>query len=239
MIFAAGMGTRLRPLTDNTPKALLDINGYTLLQRAILKLRKHGIQDIIINIHHYGSQIRTYLDKNKNFGANIAISDESERILDTGGGLKKAAPFFSGTTPFVLYNCDILSSIDLNMMGEYHLTSGSLGTLAVRNRDSSRQLLFDMKDVLCGWRNNNSGEEKIVRSGADLHPAAFSGIHILSPEVLTLFPAEDVFSIIDFYLSIAGRYELRAFDHSSTTWADAGKLETVERLRNNSIEMYL
>jgi NDP-sugar pyrophosphorylase family protein len=214
------------------PKALVEINGITLLEYSIRKLLKYGFDDIIINVHHFGQIIIDFLKTKNNFAANISISDESDLLLDTGGGLKKAAWFFRGNESFLLYNCDIVSDINLTALYEYHLKNKGIATLAVRDRNSTRYLLMDDNRRLQGWWNVINGRRIIVNGKfEELNSMAFSGIHILDPEILNLLPSENVFSIIQFYLSIAGARSIFGFDHTFSRWHDVGKIKTIDDLR--------
>lgn len=231
MIFAAGLGTRLRPITLTKPKALVEIEGMTLLEIAILRLKSVGCQEIIINIHHFGQQIIDYIQQKNQFGIKILFSDETDQLLDTGGGLKKAAWFFK-TEPFFVYNADILSNIDLSEMYNYHLDSKAIATLAVKERTSSRQLLFDTNEILCGWENNSSGEKIICRNAEKLQPLAFSGIHVVNPAIFSFFPQKDVFSIVDLYLEVAKTAVINGFRHDDTFLLDVGKIDSLESASN-------
>lgn len=229
MILAAGLGTRLRPLTDHRPKALLMAGPYTLLQFAILKLKSAGFDQIIINVHHHAPMIVSYLEENRNFGCEIAISDESDELLDTGGGMKKASWFFSDGRPFLVYNADIVGNLDLKALYDYHLRHGGIATLVVRNRKTSRYLLFDEKMQLCGWENIKTGELRLpANRNNKFTKLAFSGIHIINPGLFRLTTQEGKFSIIDTYLSLAGSERIKGFYDESTLWADAGKPESLE-----------
>jgi NDP-sugar pyrophosphorylase family protein len=240
MIFAAGLGTRLRPITDVIPKALVKIGDTPLLEYAIKKLLLHGFEEIIINVHHYPEKIISFLKENNNFGADISISDENELLLDTGGGLKKASAFFAGDDPLLIYNCDIVTDLNLRNFYDYHLEQNALCTLAVRKRESSRYLLFDKDNTLCGWENKKTGEIKHARkSNTELIQMAFSGIHVMSPAAFELFPDKKVFSLIDFYLMIADNNIIRGFDHTYSQWADIGKLEVLEQMQHEKLEEYL
>jgi NDP-sugar pyrophosphorylase family protein len=181
MILAAGLGIRLRPLTDKMPKALIKVEGKTLLERALLHLKANGISQVIINVHHLAPQIIKYLDINKNFGMKIAISDESDDLLDTGGGLDFASWFFDSQEPFVIRNVDVLSDLNLVKMLAFHRDGRALATLAVRNRETSRYFLFGKENnLLCGWENEKTGEKIIVRKEEQAPvKLAFSGIHVL------------------------------------------------------------
>ncbi|MCX6150834.1 MAG: nucleotidyltransferase family protein [Ignavibacteriales bacterium] len=228
LIFAAGLGTRLKPLTDNKPKALVEVKNIPLLELAITKLKYSGIDEIIINVHHFADMIVDFLKRKNNFGINIAISDESDLLLDTGGGLKKAAWFFDNGKPFLVYNVDVFSNIDLNKLYQTQLTANSIATLAVRNRATQRYLLFDDDNILCGWKNIKTGETKIARqSSSQMHPLANSGIQIINPQIFELMPEENIFSIIELYLKLVGNYKIIAFNHDDNFWLDLGKKENL------------
>jgi len=231
MLFAAGLGTRLRPITDTIPKALVKIGDTTLLEYAIHKLMHYGFNEICINVHHFPDMIINYLKDKKNFGAKITISDERELLLDTGGGLKKAAPFFAGAEPFLVYNVDIVSDINLGEMLQYHNTHKPLCTLAVREINSSRYFLFNDKDELCGWRNDKTGEEIISKKADSYVSRGFSGIHIMEPETLNYLPAKNIFSLIELYLQLAKEKRLLGFNHEKDFWSDAGSVAELEKLQ--------
>lgn len=229
MIFAAGLGTRMQPLTDLRPKALIEIGGIPLLEIAIRRLKFFGCKEIIVNIHYRGQQIREFLEKKNNFGLHIEISDESDEILDTGGGLKKAA-WFLASAPFLALNVDIVSSIDLAALYAAHLREQPLATLAVRHRESSRQLIFDGENQLCGWRNTPKKEQIIVRAAPELNLMAFSGIQVISPELFAFFPPrQKVFSTIDVYLAAAVQGRILAYPHDGDFWLDVGKPEQIPK----------
>ncbi len=226
MIFAAGMGTRLKPVTDFKPKALAGIEGITLLEIVVNKLIHAGITDIIINVHHFAEQIIQFLKEKNNFGINICISDESDELLDTGGGLVKASWFFNDNNPFIAYNVDVLSDIDIENMIESHKQSCALATVAVRKRETTRYLLFDDMLHLCGWENNKTGEIKIIKRNPDiLIPLAFSGIQILSPQIFAKTKLKGKFSMIDLYLELAVYNNIIGFAHNEGYWFDLGKPE--------------
>ena len=228
MILAAGLGTRLKPFTDKHPKALAVINHKTLLQRNIEYLASFGIKDIIVNIHHFKGQIQEIIKKNKGFGSNITISDESEQLLETGGGLKKAAWFFNeDNNPFVLMNVDVLTDMDLNLMINEYKKLQPVATLAVTSRHTSRYFLFDEMLNLCGWKNEKTGEQKISREAAQFFKKAFSGLHVISPEIFSLMKFEGKFSMVDVYLDIAKNHTITAFEHSNTKFVDVGKPESI------------
>jgi NDP-sugar pyrophosphorylase family protein len=237
MVLAAGLGTRLRPLTDDRPKALVEVAGRTLLEIALLRLRDFGIRDVIVNVHHFADRVIEYLAANHNFGMDIAVSRE-DVLLDTGGGLKKAGWFFDDNEPFLLHNVDVISTIDLGRMLESHQRSGALATLAVQQRESSRYLLFDREQRLCGRRIG--GQEEIARTSDDREALAFCGIHVISPRMLPMIREEGVFSIIESYLDLAARGEMiSAFRADEYYWRDLGKPEEIaqaaEDLKQNKM----
>ena len=230
MIYAAGLGTRLKPLTENKPKALIEVQGVTLIERAITKLAKSGFDRIIINVHHHAKQLINFLNNNT-FSAQIIISNESSELLDTGGGLKNAESFFNKNEAFLVYNVDVISDIDLRKMYNYHISSGAIATLAVRNRNTSRYLLFDEKNNLTGWENIKTGEQKISRETKDkLSRKAFSGIHVISPKIFDLMTKTGNFSMIDNYLELARTQIIKSFIHDDTFWMDIGKIENLEMI---------
>lgn len=237
MILAAGLGSRLKPLTDLTPKALLKAGPYTLLEFAVRKLKAAGICDIIVNVHHHVSQIEDYLSL-RTFGCNISVSDERSQLLDTGGGIKKASWFLQGSEPFIVYNADIVCGADLGDILSSHLKNGNLATLAVRRRETSRYLLFDDGMRLCGWENRNTGEQRISIPGRATTPLAFSGIHVINPEIFTLLPPEERFSIIHAYLALAGEHRIGGYHDTHPQWADAGKPESLEEAGRIASEIH-
>ena len=232
MILAAGLGTRLRPLTEDRPKALVEISGRTLLEITLERLGECGVGEVIVNVHHFADMIVDHLTANDNFGMRIEVSYE-EILLDTGGGLKKAAWFFLEDPdrldePFVLHNVDIISTIDLERMVQFQQNSQSLATLAVQDRDTSRYLLFDEDDNLCG-RRRADGRTELVRSLPHPRALAFSGIHVISPRLLPLMSEEGVFSIIDTYLGLAARdRQIVAFRADEYSWRDIGRPESLK-----------
>jgi NDP-sugar pyrophosphorylase family protein len=228
MILAAGLGTRLKPLTDSTPKALIRIKNHTLLELQIKKLKAEGFNEIIINVHHFADLIKKYLEQNNFFDCLIEVSDESEKLLDTGGGLKKASIFFSDGKPFLVYNVDILSNINLNKFMDSHLSSSAIATIAVQARKSSRKFLFDNDIMLCGWMNEKTGEQIISKSdGTEFNLCAFSGIQIIDPKLFKYFPEKDVFSLVDLYLSAAKSETIKGYVHNEDKWMDLGKIENL------------
>ncbi len=227
MVFAAGLGSRLQPLTSNLPKALVKVRGVPLLEIVIKKLIREKYDQIIINIHHRANQITDFLQEKKNFGIDIHISDESDQLLDTGGGLKKAAWFFDDNNPFLAYNVDVLSDLPIATMLAYHKQSESLATLAVRNRSTSRYLLFDDNSRLCGWENIKTGEKIISNPKEHYKQLAFSGIQIIEPEIFNLITEEGKFSIIDVYLRLAKEHKITGYRHDDSYWLDAGRVENI------------
>ena len=232
MILAAGLGTRLRPLTENRPKALVEVAGRTLLEITLARLRSFGITDVIVNTHHFADMAREYLARNKNFGMNIAISHE-EILLDTGGGLKKAAYFFlehpaNSEEPFLLHNVDVISTIDLGQMLQFHNEHQALATLAVQGRKTSRYLLFGPDSELCGRRSGRDSSVELVRPSQNVQALAFCGIHIISPRFLSMLSEEGAFSIIAAYLRAAAEGpKILGFRADEYYWRDLGTPESV------------
>lgn len=234
MIFAAGLGTRLRPLTSHRPKALVDVAGRPMLDRVMERLAAAGVDTVVVNVHHFAPMVVDYINSHPCHGLRVLVSDESGRLLDTGGGINKAAHFLDGDEPFIVHNADILSDVDLRAMLDTHTSSGADATLLVADRTSSRYLLFDTDNRLAGWTNTKTGEVK----PRGLDPAgysalAFGGIHIISPSVLKPLAAYSVdpcFSIIPFYVDSVASLNIRAFnpDPSTYRWHDIG---SVEKLR--------
>jgi len=234
MVLAAGLGTRLRPLTNDRPKALVEIGGRTLLEITLTRLASFGVREVIINAHHFGELVIQYLKTKDNFGLQVEISRE-ELLLDTGGGLKKASWFFLQDPsrldePFILHNVDVVSTIDLQCLLKFHNENRALATLAVQERESSRYLLFDEQGELCGRRIGRDQEPELVRSTPKLQALAFSGIQMISPRLLTEMTEEGVFSIIATYLRLAGQGEkILAFRADEYYWRDLGKPEDLRQ----------
>jgi NDP-sugar pyrophosphorylase family protein len=228
MVLAAGLGTRLRPLTNDRPKSLVEIAGRTLLEFTLARLRGFGIREVIVNVHHFAELVIEYLKANNNFGMRIEISRE-DVLLDTGGGLKKAAWFFledasRSNEPFLLHNVDVISTIDLERMVQSHMQNNALATLAVQERQTSRYLLFDEQLQLCGRRAGRDQKPEIVRPSPRTQALAFSGIHVISPRLFALMKEEGIFSIIDCYLRLAANGEkIAAFRAVEYYWRDLGK----------------
>ena len=225
MILAAGLGTRFKPWTDRHPKALAMVNGKSLLQRNIEYLQSFGIRDIVVNVHHFAEQIEEALAINQGWGSRYIISDETAAVLETGGGLRKAAPLLENAS-FVLMNVDILTDMDLGAMIADHFLHAPLATLAVTGRTTSRYFLFDAKDELCGWRNVKTGQERIARPVATSVQKAFSGIHVIDPSIFSLMTMEGKFSMVDLYLDLAAGHSIRGYDHSRSRLIDVGKPES-------------
>lgn len=241
MIFAAGLGTRLKPITDTLPKALVPIAGKPLLEHVILKLKASGFDEILINVHHFPDQIIDFIRANHAFDIRIEISDESNMLLDTGGGVKKAIAFFDDKKPFLVHNVDILSNINLTELYNQHLRTNPLATLVVSNRNTFRYLLFADDMRLCGWINEKTAETK----PADLHhperynKLAFSGIQVLSPQVFDFMDSyPDKFSIMDFYLQNCSKNNILGFEPSDYKMLDVGKLDVLDEAERFVINSY-
>jgi NDP-sugar pyrophosphorylase family protein len=228
MVLAAGLGTRLRPLTDDRPKALVEVADRTLLEITLTRLRTFGIREVMINVHHFAEMVVAYLKANDNFGMRVEISRE-DVLLDTGGGLKKAGHFFLEASsnpdePFILHNVDVISTIDLRRMAQFHTDNQALATLAVQGRKTSRYLLFDEKLQLCGRRSGRDGETELVRPSPQTEALAFAGIHVISPRLINLLSEEGAFSIINSYLRLAGQgQKISAFQADKYYWRDLGR----------------
>ena len=236
MIFAAGLGSPLKPLTDTMPKALVPVAGCPMLEHVILKLKASGFTEIVINIHHFGEQIIDFLKTNNDFGLTIHISDERDRLLDTGGGIRKARLFFENSgEPFLVHNVDILSDMNLKELYDFHMQSGSVATLLASRRTTSRYLLFNTERKLRGWINKDTGQVKPEGFHYDeslYREYAFSGIHVFSPAVFRLMEAprwEGKFSIMDFYLATCGQTDYSGYLAEKLELIDIGKPETLAR----------
>jgi len=246
-ILAAGLGTRLKPLTEYIPKALVEINGKPLLQILIEKLKQSGYTDIVINVHHFADLVIDFLNVNENFGVNIQISDEREQLLDTGGAILNARSFLENVPHFLVHNVDILSDINFSEILEHHVKSDALATIAVRDRSSDRKFLFNENLCLKGWQNTRTGEKRhcelqsseaiqdtidcfatLAMTAEKLIPLAFSGIHIISSEIFKHIKQRGKFSIIDTYLNLAKTFDIGGFRHDEGFWLDVGKPEKLE-----------
>lgn len=227
MLFAAGLGSRLKPWTDYHPKALALVNGKSLLQRNIEYLQQFGITNVVINVHHFAEQIIDAVTVNHGWGSTITISDESDEVLETGGGLWKAAPYLQDQTNIVLMNADMLTTMDLASMIAAHQMHQPLATLAVTERTTSRYFLFNQQEELCGWRNVNTGEEKIIRTELPLFEKAFSGIHVINTNIFNFIEQRGKFSMVDVYLNLCKQHIIKAFDHTGSLLLDVGKPESL------------
>ena len=233
MVLAAGLGTRLRPLTDDRPKALVEVGGRTLLEITLVRLSSFGIREVIVNVHHFADLVLNYLKANDNFGMRIEVSRE-DNLLDTGGGLKNAGWFFREENhpdePFILHNVDVISTIDLRRMVQVHFENKALATLAVQDRETSRYLLFDEQLRLCGRRSGRDGKPELVRSSPQMQALAFGGIHVISPGLIPKMVEEGTFSIIKSYLRLAGQGEnIIAFRADEYYWRDLGRLDDLRQ----------
>lgn len=230
MILAAGLGTRLKPLTDKVPKALIPLAGKPLLYHVIKKLINSGVTQIIINVHHFAKSIMEYVELQNEFGIQIAFARE-ETLLDTGGGLKNASWFFNDDKPFILHNVDVLSDLDFDQMLDFHNENRSLATLAVRARKTSRYFLFDQNDKMVGWQSIETGEKEIVRQlSHEPKNLSFMGIHIISPHIFSILPQKRIFSIIKAYLELAAMgQKICGFRNDSNFWIDLGKKENLQK----------
>jgi mannose-1-phosphate guanylyltransferase len=232
MVLAAGLGTRLRPLTKSRPKALVEVAGRTLLEIALLRLRSFGIREVIVNAYHFADMIVAYLEANEHFGMRVQVSRE-EVLLDTGGGLKKAAWFFrensdSSDEPFLLHNVDVISNIDLHRMVQFHNQAQALATLAVQDRRTSRYLLFDEQSQLCGRRSRGEQRLELVRPATHPKALAFSGIHVISPRLFAKMIEDGAFSIVTCYLRLAAAGErIAAFRADEYYWRDLGTADHI------------
>jgi NDP-sugar pyrophosphorylase family protein len=230
MIFAAGLGKRLGKITENIPKALVDVNGKTALQMAVEKCTAHGFSDIIVNVHHFAGMVEDEVKRLNNMGFRISVSNERELLLETGGGLYKARDFFD-KTPFLIYNVDIISDLDLSALYNYHFEKKGLATLAVRNRPGNRFYLIDRSGIIRGWRNISTGEQ-ILTSATDveLSEIAFSGMHIVEPEIFDCM-SEGVYTMTTLYLKLAAEHNIFTFRDDEGYWGDIGTPESLEYVR--------
>lgn len=226
LIFAAGKGTRLKPFTDHHPKALALVNEIPLLERNIRYLQDFGINDFVINVHHFGEQIIDFLKKNNNFGAKIEISDERKELLETGGGLVFARKYLDFDEDFLIMNADILTNLNLNFFIKYHQEKKDFATLAVSDRNSSRKLLFDEQMILRGWLNVQTGEQRLAEFNKGFKPLAFSGIHCINPDIFKKIRRTGKFSIMEEYLDLMSTENIHGYEHSAAL-IDVGKPEAI------------
>jgi len=231
MIFAAGRGTRLGDITKSMPKALVDINGKSALHHAVERCTRFGFGDIIINVHHFADQVEKEVARLNSMGFRISVSDEREGLLENGGGLFKAHGFFD-SEPFLMYNVDIVSDLDLGALYRYHREKGGLATLAVRHREGKRFLLVDSEGRLRGWRNRETGDQ-ILKCAGDmvLHEIAFSSMHIAEPELFN-YMGEGIYTLIDLYLNLAADHNIYTLKHDEGYWVDVGTPASLEKVRN-------
>jgi NDP-sugar pyrophosphorylase family protein len=236
MILAAGEGTRLRPLTDKIPKALVEIDGKTLLEHTVNYLKHFNVDEIIINVYHRAQQIIEYLQRKNDFNIRIAISDETNMLLDTGGGLRKASWFFDDNASFFLATVDVITNLNLTNLYKYHCDSNALVTLAVKSRPSTREFMFDGDKNLCGWKNNITGE-KIILKGEEYvrYSLAFSGYHVISPAIFKMITEEGPFSVTDLYLRLAGTSLINCYIHDDSHWMEFGRLENVQKAAESPV----
>jgi NDP-sugar pyrophosphorylase family protein len=234
MILAAGLGTRLRPLTQDRPKALVEVGGRTLLERSLLRLQNFGVREVVVNVHHFADMVVEFLARHGNFGMRIEVSRE-DQLLDTGGGLQKAAWFFledstQADQPFLVHNVDVISTIDLGRMMKFHREQAALATLAVQPRETSRYLLFDQRGQLCGRRAGRDGAPELARPGAQIEAMAFCGVHVISPRIFPRIGERGAFSIIPAYLRLAAEGEnILGFRADEYAWRDLGSVESLAR----------
>lgn len=227
MIFAAGLGTRFKPWTDSHPKALALVNGKSLLQHNIEYLQQYNITDVVVNVHHFADQIIEAVDNNDGWGSNIMISDESDEVLETGGGLLKAKGLLQGDEPFVTLNADFLTDLNINDLIKFHKEKKALISFGITNRKTSRYFLFDDDNRLCGWRNTNTGEEKISIAKDNLKQMAYSCVVVFQPGIFDLIPQRGKFSLVETYLSLAADHPIYGYDHTGDKLVDVGKPESV------------
>jgi NDP-sugar pyrophosphorylase family protein len=229
LILAAGVGSRLKPLTNNTPKALLKIGNYTLLEIVIRRIAGAGINDLIINVHHFPDQITDFLRINNNFGMDITISDESDELLDTGGALKKASAYFAGEETILVHNIDILSNLNMQELISYHQKNDALITLAVKDRPTSRSLIIDGSSRLCGWEYPEKKLCILTRDNRKgLKTIAFSGVYVFNSRLLQKFPEDQVFGFMSWILNLASTERILTWDQSPAFWYEAGRIDSMD-----------
>jgi len=228
MIFSAGLGTRFKPWTDKHPKALAPVNGKSLLQRNVEYLQRYGITDVIVNVHHFAEQIIDAVKKNNGWGSRILISDETDEVLETGGGLLKARDLFAPGEKFITCNVDILTDLNLHKLLVFHEEHKPLISFGVTDRKTSRNFLFDETNRLCGWINNNTGEQRISRNGEHLRQKAYSCVVVFEYDVFNLMPFSGKFSLTDLYLELAKDHTIMGYDHTGDNFVDVGKTDSIE-----------
>ena len=239
MILAAGMGTRLQPLTLTKPKALVEVKGVPMLEIVIRRLIKYGFKDIVINVHHFAEQVISFLKERNNFGISITISDESDLLLDTGGGLLKARPLLDEGEPFLLHNVDVLTNFNLTDLYQFHLKHKPLATLAVKDRPTSRSFLINNKKELSGWKNNETGKTIIAKGiEQELTPIAFSCVHVIDPKIFNYITETGVFSITDTYLRLAKEHQIITWSHNNDVWFDLGRVANLREAEEHMDKLY-
>ena len=231
MIFAAGLGTRLRPLTNDRPKALVEINGITMLEMALRKIKNAGIQRVVVNVHHFKDKMIQFIRNYQSEDLEILISDESGQLLDTGGGLLKARPLFNNNEPVLLYNVDIVTSANIPDFIEFHIKNDPLVSMMVKSRSTSRYLLFDPEMQLAGWQNVKSGEKIICREAEQYKKYGFQGIHIVSPRIFDLILETGAFPIMELYLRLAGNHSFKGYESKHDLWFDIGSPEKLDNTK--------
>lgn len=234
IILAAGLGSRLKEVTKDIPKALVTVNGITMLESVIDKLKKQGISRFIINIHHHGEKIIDFINSKNNFGVDIIISDERKLLLNTGGAILKAAEFINGNENILVHNVDIVSEIDIHGLEEFHISNNCLASLCVRHRNTNRFLLFNQNMKLVGWTNELKGEFRWVDGKQNkMQQFAFNGIYMISPQFINHIHQHGNFSIIDTWLDIAKSENIMGFVDRSPVWHDLGTIDRIKNLENN------
>ena len=226
MIFAAGLGTRFKPWTDHHPKALAMVNGKSLLQRNIEYLQQYDIKDVVVNVHHFADQIILAVKENNGWGSNVIISDETDEVLETGGGLLKASHLLRGDEPFITLNADFLTDLNISDLVRFHQSKNALISFGITNRKTSRNFLFDEDNRLCGWINSSTGEERISAAKPNLKAMAYSCVVVFEPTIFDLIPQRGKFSLVDTYLSLANEYPIFGYDHTGDKLVDVGKPES-------------
>ncbi len=234
MILAAGLGTRLKPFTDTKPKALFKIENRSLLEWTIRYLKKHGINELVINVHHHPDQIIDFLKQNNGFGLPYKISDESNRLMNTGGAIVKASEYLKGSDPFILMGIDVITGLNLGEMIRFHKEKRPLVTLGVKDRVTTRSLLFDENMRLTGWRDNRSGEMKGQQPIHYTYALGFSVVHIIQPEIFNQITETGAFSIMDLYLRLMDSEKILGFRHDESGWFEFGRTEAIDSILANT-----
>ena len=240
MILAAGLGTRLRPVTSTIPKAMVEVKGIPILEIIIRRMIHFGFDEVAINVHYHADKIIDFLNSKNNFDITIHISDESNEILDTGGGIKNAAPFLEGSEPFMVHNVDVLSDIDLRAFYEFHKHHNPIASLAVKDKNSSRSLLFDNSWELSGWKNSLTGVSRIIKNDQyDLRSIGFCGLHVINPEIFSIMKEKGIFSIITTYMNLASEYKILGYPVENNLWIDIGSHEQLKKVQSIDPKIYL